>query len=128
MIKSSNFLKQDFNPRQGLKVDLKPLNKDKKNKESYECTTLFLECLLICNNLEKYNIEIFGNHIETSIFKNFRWGIKANIINDHKNLYEQILSLTNPIFNTIAKMIYTLIITIKLQNQQIKKLCRYLSQ
>ena len=77
----NNILTQNFNLRQGLKVDLNQLNVDKINKEAYECTTLFLECLLSCNNLEKYNIEIFGNNIETSIFKNMGWDIKANNIN-----------------------------------------------
>ena len=79
----NNFLNLDFNPRQALRLDQKQLNK--MNKESYECTTLFLECLLSCNNLEKYNIEIFGNYIETSIFKNIGWDIKANIINNNEN-------------------------------------------
>ncbi len=53
--------------------------------ESYECTTLFLECLLSCNNLEKYNIEIFGNPIDTSIFKNLKWDMKAYNINVDNN-------------------------------------------
>ena len=88
LFKSRKPLKQDFNPRQGLKVDLNQLNADKINKESYECTTLFLECLLSCNDLEKYNIEIFGNYIETSLFKNMGWDIKSNVVNNEKNLNE----------------------------------------
>ena len=79
----NNYLNLDFNPRQALRLDQKHLNKI--NKESYECTTLFLECLLSCNNLEKYNIEIFGNSIETSIFKNMGWDIKANNNNSNEN-------------------------------------------
>ena len=82
----NNILNQNFNLRHGLKVDLNQLNTDKINKEAYECTTLFLECLLSCNNLEKYNIEIFGNNIETSIFKNMGWDIKANNINNDENI------------------------------------------
>ena len=82
----NNILSQNFNLRQGLKVDLNQLNVNKINKEAYECTTLFIECLLSCNNLEKYNIEIFGNNIETSMFKHMGWDIKANNININENL------------------------------------------
>ena len=72
----SNSLNYEFNLRHGLKLEHNRLTLDKINKESCEYTTLFLECLLSCNNIEKFNNEIFGNSIETEIFKNMRWDIK----------------------------------------------------
>ena len=44
-----------------------------------EYSTIFLECLLSCNNLEKYGMEIFGNPIDIEIFKAMKWDIKADI-------------------------------------------------
>ena len=81
----NNSFNQDFNLRHALRMEHNQLNIDKINKESCEFTTLFLECLLSCNNLEKYNIEIFGNFIETSIFKNMGWDIKQNNIHYDEN-------------------------------------------
>ena len=37
---------------------------------------LFLECLLSCNSIEKYDIETFGNDIEIEMFKDLKWEIK----------------------------------------------------
>ena len=73
----SNSLNYEFNLRHGLKLEHNRLTLDKINKESCEYTTLFLECLLSCNNIERFNNEIFGNSIETEIFKNMRWDMKA---------------------------------------------------
>ena len=81
----NNLFNHDFNLRHALRIEHNQLNIDKINKESCEFTTLFLECLLSCNNLEKYNIEIFGDLIETSIFKNMGWDIKQNNINYEEN-------------------------------------------
>ena len=74
------------NLRNSLRGDLKRLKADKINKESYEYeyTCLFLECLLSCHNLEKYNTEFFGNPIEKNIFLNFKWNIKPYNYNDYK--------------------------------------------
>ena len=90
----NNIFTQDFNPRHALRVDR---NINKRNKESYECITLFLECLLSCNNKEKYNSEIFGNSVETQIFRNMKWDIKSyrfnNINNNEQDIkYINILS------------------------------------
>jgi len=68
---------QDFNLRHALRVERNQLIMDRVSKESCECTTIFLECLLSCNNIEKYNTEIFGNSIEIDIFKNMNWDIKS---------------------------------------------------
>ena len=81
----NNNYNHDFNLRHGFKLEHNKLNSDKINKESCECTTLFLECLLSCNNIEKFNIEIFGNCVETDIFKNMRWDLKAYNHNNNDN-------------------------------------------
>ena len=38
--------------------------------------TLFLECLLSCNNVEKFGIELFGSKIETTLFNDMKWDLK----------------------------------------------------
>jgi len=74
---------QDFNLRHALRVERNQLIMDKMSKESCECTTIFLECLLSCNNIEKYNTEIFGNSIEIDIFKNMNWDMKSFRFNNN---------------------------------------------
>ena len=89
-----NYLKQndpfnkDFNLRQALTMNTNKFKHDKVSKELYEYTTIFLECLLSCNNIEKYNTEIFGNSIEAIIFQNMNWDMKSFRFNkniDDKN-------------------------------------------
>ena len=79
----NNNLNQDFNPRHGIKIERNQINLNKSNNESNECVTLFLECLLCCNNVEKYNSEIFGNSIETYIFRNMKWDLKSYRFNNN---------------------------------------------
>ena len=76
-------LNQDFNPRQTIKMERNQNNLNKENYESNECVALFLECLLCCNNVEKYNSEIFGNSIETTIFRNMKWDLKSYRFNNN---------------------------------------------
>ena len=80
----------DFNPRHALRVDLSKYNINKTNHESNECITMFLECLLSCNNVEKYNTEIFGNSLDTSIFRNMNWDIKSYRFNNINNKEQDI--------------------------------------
>ena len=63
--------------RHGIKKELNQLNFEKMDKDICKYSALFLECLLSCNNLEKYNIEIIGNPIEKQIFENMKWDIKT---------------------------------------------------
>ena len=68
--------------------------KKKQNNEidkSNEYMTLFLECLLSCNNIEKYNLEFFGNNIETAIINDINWDIKIYDFkyNDNEYINEQ---------------------------------------
>ena len=60
--------------------------KEKANLKCNEYSTLFLECLLSCNNLEKYGMEIFGNSIDLEIFKAMKWDIKSDINFNSNNL------------------------------------------
>ena len=75
-----NYLKQNGEHFYSTKID----NKEKTNLKCYEYSTLFLESLLSCNNLEKYGMEIFGNSIDLEIFKSMKWDIKSdnNYINN----------------------------------------------
>ena len=88
--KCQNITVQDFNPRHALRVERNQLNMDKINQESNECVTLFLECLLSCNNIEKFNTDIFGNSVETAIFKNMKWDIKSYRFNNENNKEQEI--------------------------------------
>ena len=84
-LKRNDPFSKDFNLRQALTMNTnKKFYHDKMGKEAYEYTTIFLECLLSCNNIEKYNTEIFGNSIETIIFQNLNWDMKSYRFN--KNL------------------------------------------
>ena len=61
------------------KNDNSKFNSEKMTQKCCEYSTLFLESLLSCNNLEKYGMEIFGNCIDSEIFKLMKWDIKADI-------------------------------------------------
>ena len=72
--KKYNFLNPDFNSK-NLKKKSNQLI-DNFNYKSNEYIVLFLECLLSCNNIEKFNLDIFGNNIEKTIFNDMRWDAK----------------------------------------------------
>ena len=75
----------DFKTRHSFRGNIKKLNNDKTNNDVSDYICLFLECLLSCNNIEKYNTELFGNPIEKEIFTNLRWNIKPYNLNDDKD-------------------------------------------
>jgi magnesium-transporting ATPase (P-type) len=79
------FYKSFLFKKQNDNLTRKKLKTYKMNQESNECITLFLECLLSCNNIEKYNNEIFGNIVETEIFQNMKWDIKSYRFNNTGN-------------------------------------------
>ena len=54
------------------------LNSEKIKMKCWEYSTLFLESLLSCNNLEKNGMEIFGNSVDSEIFKIMKWDIKTD--------------------------------------------------
>ena len=49
---------------------------NKVNNKSSQYIALFLECLLSCNNIEKFNIELFGNSLEMKLFNDFNWNLE----------------------------------------------------
>ena len=55
------------------------------NNKSEENITLFLECLLSCNSIDNYNFELFGNKLETELFKDMKWDIKQYEENNNNN-------------------------------------------
>ena len=67
------------NYKKDKNLDNNKTNLEKANQKCSEYSTLFLESLLSCNNLEKYGMEIFGNSIDSEIFKAMKWDIKADI-------------------------------------------------
>ena len=69
----------DSNFKKIAKVEYNKNIAEKISHKCYEYSTLFLETLLSCNNLEKYGMEIFGNSIDYEIFKEMKWDIKADI-------------------------------------------------
>jgi len=98
---------------------------NKFNNKSNEFIALFLECLLSCNHIEKFNIEIFGNDIETAIFNDMKWDIKMkdftykdneyinsylkelntykNSVNFNKSNYRKVDLVENKIFDIFPK-------------------------
>jgi magnesium-transporting ATPase (P-type) len=79
-----NYYKNYLNKQNGYgnnkaEKDIKNQNIEKIKIKCSEYSTLFLECLLSCNNLEKYGMEIFGNPIDIEIFRTMKWDIKSDI-------------------------------------------------
>ena len=58
---------------------------NKYSKKSVELMILFLECLLSCNNIDKFNAEMYGNVIETGIFNEMKWDIKVQEYNQYSS-------------------------------------------
>ena len=73
-IKYNIYKSEGHNLRHTLRKKEKSLFKF--NKKTNGCIALFLECLLSCNNIDKFNNEIFGNIIEATIFNDMKWDIK----------------------------------------------------
>jgi magnesium-transporting ATPase (P-type) len=69
-------------------------NKNKAHiiNKSNEYISLFIECLLSCNDIGKYNLKLFGDEIETGFFYDMNWDIKIydfkykdQCLNDNNN-------------------------------------------
>ena len=71
-----NYNSRDFNLRYCIRKNQNQLNAQQND------IALFLECLLSCNNLDKFNTDIFGNVIESKIFNDMKWDIKVHENND----------------------------------------------
>ena len=48
---------------------------------------LFLECILCCNSIEKYDMDCFGNNLEIEMLNDMKWDIKQNEENNNNNNY-----------------------------------------
>ena len=72
----------NYSSRQSLTGSKISINK--VGNQYYEYIVLFLECLLSCNNLDKFGTQIFGNNIETTLFTDMKWDIKTVDFNDEK--------------------------------------------
>ena len=88
-----NYYKQYLEQKQSNENNIK-LNKSQLfnafNKKTDKYLALFIECLLCCNNIEKYNIELFGSVIETTLFDDMKWEIKTyDYIYDNKAQYDK---------------------------------------
>ena len=46
------------------------------NNKSEFFSTMFLECLLCCNSIEKFDMDFFGKNIEIEIFNDMKWNMK----------------------------------------------------
>ena len=79
------FSSYNFSHRHSLILDTNYSYNDKVKNQLSEYTVLFIECLLSCNNLEKFGTKIFGNIIETTIFNDLKWDIKTNNYEDEKD-------------------------------------------
>ena len=88
---------QNYTKRNVLRLNINQINKDRIYKESCKYTSLFLECLLSCNNIEKINTEILGNPLEKKMFLNFKWDMKptSKEDNDSYNNYNKLIDSNN---------------------------------
>ncbi len=66
---------RDFSLRYGIRRNMSQLFNQTKQQNDI---ALFIECLLSCNNLDKFNTEIYGNVIESKIFNDMKWDIKVH--------------------------------------------------
>ena len=88
---------QNNTKRNALRLNINQINKDRIYKESCKYTSLFLECLLSCINIEKINTEIFGNPLEKKMFLNFKWDMKptSKEDDDSYNNYNKLIDSNN---------------------------------
>ena len=96
------YLNKNINNKNNyLRASIKKEN-NKYYKKSNEYMSLFLECLLSCNNIDKFNNKIYGNIIDYTIFKEMKWDIKEQDYNEsfYSNLNENYSNLNNKTINT----------------------------
>ena len=124
----------NFNLKKNTKLDFIKCNLEKATQKCCEYSTLFLESLLSCNNLEKYGMEIFGNYIDSEIFKTMKWDIKADINsinnsdmdfhfhkNDNGSSLSKISFFDKEINDIFPNNYYKIAETVKNENQNIQR-------
>ena len=74
-------LKEKINKKKNVTFDFNGLN------SSESLLISFLECLICCTNVEKFEIDLFGNKLEKSLFNDLNWDIKpySNTNNINEN-------------------------------------------
>ena len=74
-------LKEKINKKKNVTFDFNGLN------SSESLLISFLECLISCTNVEKFEIDLFGNKLEKSLFNDLNWDIKpySNTNNINEN-------------------------------------------
>ena len=93
-----NYYKEYMNSKLRTQFNLRGTIRKQQNKftnKKNELMALFMECLLSCNNIDKFNTEIYGNLIETEIFNEMKWDIKMQDSNEaiYSNIKEDISNL-----------------------------------
>jgi magnesium-transporting ATPase (P-type) len=91
-----------YSNKQSL-VDSNKSHANKTRNQFNEYTVLFLECLLSCNNLEKFGPDLFGNNIEITIFNDMKWDMKVVSIEEDKDIYNNNLKKTDSGMNKNKK-------------------------
>ena len=76
---------ENYDARKSL-IDSNQISFNKNGNQLNEYAVLFLECLLSCNNLEKFGSELFGNSIETTMFNEMKWDMKVVNFNEDKEI------------------------------------------
>ena len=84
-----NNLKSSNNEQKNFKNENKYAFNNLNNTNKFEFPiVLFLECLLCCNSIEKYDMDFFGNNIELELFDNMKWDIKQNEEYNNNNYFK----------------------------------------
>ena len=82
--KNENNIKRNSKSfRKGYKYSINNSSMNNTNFDLY--IVMFLECLLCCNSIEKYDMDLFGNDLEIEIFDGMKWDIKQNEENNNNN-------------------------------------------
>ena len=83
-----NLIKQDIkNSKKKYKYSINSINNNlfiddiRKNLP----TVIFIECMLCCNSIDKYDMDYFGNDIEIEMFNDMKWDIKEIEENNNNN-------------------------------------------
>ena len=91
-----------YSNKQSL-VDSNKSHANKARNQFNEYTVLFLECLLSCNNLEKFGPDLFGNKIEITIFNDMKWDMKVVSNEEEKDIDNNNLKNTDSGMNKNKK-------------------------
>ena len=80
--------------------------KNNTNNNQEEKITLFLECIMSCNNIDINNFELFGNKLETQLFNDMKWDIKQYEDTNNNNISIKFFHNKNITTNTNYQYYY----------------------